>query len=431
MIDRYLQEVARQIRWKRARKPILDELQAQIEDQIVENLRAGMTGEEAVRRAVEAMGDPAAVGIELDRLHRPRPDFVSLGLIFALLCVGAVFNSLLNGSAQLLPILLGIVLAAGAYFSDFTLLARRPLAVFLGFMLISALLMLAADAHFVLGFIPQNRLHHLFLLFPPAMALLLYRMRTLGPIGILFAGLGLAVQVMIALRFDRNWLPFVLFGGAILFLTAAAGGIFGGKSRLSDLSLTCALLFPFLLSFGAANIRAWQEYGENSLQLINRPQIARLLAGANLIGSCKAESPVDWELLTAGGTYLPLELLAEYGWLALIGTLGLSFTLLIVGTIRCFGQKSQLGRMISLSILSAFGIQTLLYLLSCFGISPIFHAAGILPLLSPGGCGMAINLFLLGIMLSVFRSDDLNHDRIYRIPLQISLRDNILQLIFS
>ena len=38
--------------------------------------------------AVEDMGDPVAVGADLDRLHRPRPQWGMLGLTLALLLVG-------------------------------------------------------------------------------------------------------------------------------------------------------------------------------------------------------------------------------------------------------------------------------------------------------------------------------------------------------
>ena len=68
----YLDTVTAQIRWKRARAAAVRELEAHLEDQRDEFLAEGHPPAEAERLAVEEMGDPVAVGTDLDRLHRPR-----------------------------------------------------------------------------------------------------------------------------------------------------------------------------------------------------------------------------------------------------------------------------------------------------------------------------------------------------------------------
>ena len=84
----YLDAVEAQIRWKRARTVSARELETHLEDQQEEFLAEGHPPEEAERLAVEDMGDPVAVGADLDRLHRPRPQWGMLGLTLALLLVG-------------------------------------------------------------------------------------------------------------------------------------------------------------------------------------------------------------------------------------------------------------------------------------------------------------------------------------------------------
>ena len=81
----YLDAVEAQIRWKRARTVAARELETHLEDQQEEFLAEGHPPEEAERLAVEDMGDPVAVGADLDRLHRPRPQWGMLGLTLALL----------------------------------------------------------------------------------------------------------------------------------------------------------------------------------------------------------------------------------------------------------------------------------------------------------------------------------------------------------
>ena len=84
----YLDAVEAQIRWKRARTVAARELETHLEEQQEEFLAEGHPPEEAERLAVEDMGDPVAVGADLDRLHRPRPQWGMLGLTLALLLVG-------------------------------------------------------------------------------------------------------------------------------------------------------------------------------------------------------------------------------------------------------------------------------------------------------------------------------------------------------
>ena len=64
-------QVCLMIRWKAARKPVADELAAHLEDHAAALEARGLDPETAARRAVEAMGDPYALGAELDAAHPP------------------------------------------------------------------------------------------------------------------------------------------------------------------------------------------------------------------------------------------------------------------------------------------------------------------------------------------------------------------------
>ena len=64
-------QVCLMIRWKAAREPVADELTAHLEDHAAALEARGLDPETAARRAVEAMGDPYALGAELDAAHPP------------------------------------------------------------------------------------------------------------------------------------------------------------------------------------------------------------------------------------------------------------------------------------------------------------------------------------------------------------------------
>jgi rod shape determining protein RodA len=95
-IDEYLDAVCGEIRWKAARKQVRDEIRAHIEQRAEEYASAGDSREKAEEKAVAGMGDAARTGKELDRLHRPRYDWVLIGSLVALLLVG-IFQTITVG----------------------------------------------------------------------------------------------------------------------------------------------------------------------------------------------------------------------------------------------------------------------------------------------------------------------------------------------
>lgn len=70
----YLKSLTEQIRTKRARTMVAEEVEAHIEDQKQDFMAHGL-GEEAESMAVIEMGDPVEAGVKLDRVHRPKMDW--------------------------------------------------------------------------------------------------------------------------------------------------------------------------------------------------------------------------------------------------------------------------------------------------------------------------------------------------------------------
>ena len=139
-IAAYLEAVQGQIRWKRARPLLVRELERHLEDQRDDFLKEGKAPDEAERLAVEDMGDPVTVGTELDRIHRPRPQWGLLGLTIALAAIGVVLRVLFRQSyVQQMGIMrflaslgLGTVAMLGMYFFDVSRLVRHARAVYIG-----------------------------------------------------------------------------------------------------------------------------------------------------------------------------------------------------------------------------------------------------------------------------------------------------------
>ena len=74
----YLKSLTEQIRTKRARTMVAEEVEAHIEDQKQDFMAHGLGEEEAESMAVVEMGDPVEAGVKLDRVHRPKMEWTGL-----------------------------------------------------------------------------------------------------------------------------------------------------------------------------------------------------------------------------------------------------------------------------------------------------------------------------------------------------------------
>ena len=91
-METYLEKLLSQIRCKKARPYIAEEIRDHIESQIADNLSEGMSYEEAEKNAVTDMGDPVEVGISLDRIHKPKIAWKLLVIVGILSLLGILIQ---------------------------------------------------------------------------------------------------------------------------------------------------------------------------------------------------------------------------------------------------------------------------------------------------------------------------------------------------
>ena len=83
-LSEYLDTVSEQIRCKRARTMVREELENHVQEQAEAYEADGMTAPEAMREAVRQMGDPIETGTALNRIHRPQLEWKFLILVLLL-----------------------------------------------------------------------------------------------------------------------------------------------------------------------------------------------------------------------------------------------------------------------------------------------------------------------------------------------------------
>ena len=419
----YLDTVGAQIRWKRARPALLRELEQHLTDQRDAFLEEGADGESAERMAVEEMGDPVAVGTELDRLHRPKPQWGLLAATLALALLGGFLRVWLTASGaksyeNIDPILTALALALGsgcllgAYLLDYTWLVRHAGGVYAGAVVLGLVTLWLSPVRNYASYYT----HYVVLLYPTAYALWLYRCRGKGWNGFFLTVLGGVPLAAVAGAVPDMLGVCILLGtGFALLLTAAASDWFGiGKWRTA--------LAAAGIAAAVALAAVWMAAGHGLLQrrlsICLHPEQdplgygyqgvmvrAALAASQWRGGGSEVVSPYSYERSVPGWNrdFLLTTMVYKLGWLPF-----LLLVLAVAGLLawllwKCLRQKNQAGQLVALSVILPLGVQAALSLMQNLGYL-LFSAS--MPLVT-GNLVTVVFMGLIGVALSVFREERL------------------------
>lgn len=424
-IKQYLETVCRQIRLKSVHADIREEIENHIADQKEAFISQGMEEETATVKAVEQMGDPVIVGTELDRTHRPKPEWSIIALTALLLLAGTFIRvytapqedygiTLFN--RQLVFTLMGIGLMAFCYYLDFSLLGKFPITAFL-----------SLAAFIILIIVRTNSINgrHIYatyplLLFPVIYAGIVYRMGNKGYPGIILCGLLFVIPFALSLTIPSVASAIVLVLSCLTILTVAIARNRFGVRRLYALLLvyvpTCSVFLLFInLAHDSLIQRAARHYpfsdafGSGYMENI----IRQLLSGARLTGQGSLSETVGEavsQLLPGiSSDFLLAYSVHRFGWLAFVAVVLLMAIFIIRAFMLCLKQKSFLALLVSMAVTTTIALQTVFYIVANLGL-PIFSPLS-LPLISQSSSYLLVNMCLVGVLLSVFRTGHLVKDR--------------------
>ena len=427
-IQEYLTAVEEQIRWKRAKPVVSLELQRHLEDQRDVFLEEAHEPEEAERLAVEEMGDPVSVGMELNNLHRPKPQWSLLGLTLLLAVARSALRVWLTAGwteyymdidpvKTLAALLLGTVGMLAAYFLDYTFLGRHAVAVYIG-------AVLAGVAALWWSPTVNNASYdtrYIVLCYPVVYAVWLYACRGKRWIGIFMAVLGGVPLSLLGL-----WVPYLAgtlllwSSGFLLLLTAAWNDWFGiGKWKSAAVPLMCAISMAgyvcyvlFAIGYNSARLSVFlnperDPYGSGYQAIVTR----KALSVSQWLGEGRWSntiSPYPYEHAVPGceGDFFLTTIIYKLGWLPFL-VLVVIFSLLILWLLRrCLRQRNQLGRLIALAVVLTLGLQAVCSVALNMGYV-LFSVS--FPLVV-GNLHMVLDMTLIGLALSVFRGSTIAHD---------------------
>lgn len=422
----YLDTVAAQIRWKRARAMVTWELARHLEDQRSAFAAAGYANAEQL--AVEEMGDPVSVGVELDCIHRPKPQWGLLALTILLALTGVLlrigmtaswgpYDMEAEPSKALFAFGLGCAALLAGYFLDYARLGRHGRGIYLAALAVG-LTALAVSPR-VNGCAYYARCVTLY--YPVIYAFWLYSCRRRGRAGLVLAVLGgiplAAVCILAPYAFG---LFLLLLTGFVLLIIAAWHDWFGIGRRKSvgSIVLGAAALSAAVLLYAYRS-----DFISRRLACALHPELDPSGAGYQASAIRKALGASQWLGEGTWSASLPFEqsvpgcdsdaflttLIYKLGWLPFLCVV-LAFTALTAWLLhRCLKQKSQLGKMAALAVVMTLGIQALCSLAWNLGF-PLSSAS--FPLIM-GNLSTVLNMGLIGLALSVFRGERLPWEPAY------------------
>lgn len=439
-MDEYLKTLLEQIRCKKARPYIRQELQNHMEDQIEANIHAGMNYESAEKEAVKDMGDPIETGISLDRIHKPQIAWKFLLMITLISTAGILIHTMIarhiNGNdistsnEYIIHVMVGIVVMMALYFLDYTLLARfsRVIAVILLAMCLLTLLFgstVNGMSYFL--FLGRNISVQAFMLFyVPIYGGVIYKYHGLSYKGLIKAAAWMVMPVVLVLRLPSIMTAGLMLISMLVMLTIAIqkdwfivqkkktiGGLWGIFMAMPVVAFLMVYWGNGLAPYQKARIQAVvSDSGEANWLTAT---LRSFLRSNKFVGSSGTNVA---EILPEFNTdYILTYLSSTYGMIAAIFLCCVLAVLILAIFNTVMKQKNQLGMMMGCGCDMIFLVSFLINVLENLGALP--PTATFLPFLSAGGSYIIVSYGLMGIVLSIYR-----YKNVYPRYVKVSIRLN-------
>lgn len=393
----YLEILAEQIRYKKALPMIEKELEDHMEDQKKDFLASGMTEKEAEAAAVMEMGDPVAVGVDMDRIHRPKMVWGLILFTGALYLAGMIFRYLLYDRSGLgiyianswVYYVLAFVVMIGVCYVDYSRIGEkaRELTVGLFLILMAGIWFGGTVVNGSVGWISVGgmmilNVRVLVYLFLPLYGAILYRYRGQGYEVIWKAAAWMLPAVVVVFYANSLMLALLLcVFSMVIFLLLYAGMVwkFGALYQKERLQM---LLPP---------------YGEE-ISAVMEP-LRSAAANSHMVGS-SAQAMKGLEMY-GDRDFLFTYILSFCGILTAVLFISLIAVLLFYLLKHTLRQRNQAGRIMGLGCTVVLVGRLVIYLLGNLGLQP--YGDGYCPFLSTGGSSAVVTGILLGLLFSIYR----------------------------
>ncbi|MEK3980551.1 FtsW/RodA/SpoVE family cell cycle protein [Psychrobacillus sp. FSL K6-2836] len=146
-MESFIQQVTQLIRSKEAKATVAEELKKHLVLAQTKHMERGLSKEEAMTKAIQDMGSPAALGKSMNKIHKPKIDWLLIATFSALLLCGFLPIEAPVYSKKIITIFLGVGLVVVLYRYDYRKLIKQEKWFFVATIVVLLLLMYFPTYH--------------------------------------------------------------------------------------------------------------------------------------------------------------------------------------------------------------------------------------------------------------------------------------------
>jgi cell division protein FtsW (lipid II flippase) len=415
--NQFLEQVKSQINSKEAKKFITEELNHHIKETKKSLIQNGVNEEEAEQKAIEQMGSPIQLGIQFNKLHRPKVDWLMVLLLLSALSIGFLPIVFSYGYAdtdyylrqKMIIVILGITATLAMMFFDYRKMKNAGWLFYtLGimFLLINILLpntYVNGVPNIMIGPLTLENLMAVPFFFIAWASF--FNSTWLKPIYFILL---FSIPVLLFLNIPSISTTFIYI---VMVFSMLWWSTLKRKS-IVKIFIVCALILPSSL--------IWQLRTERVQKLLSflNPEkdphgggylilrIKEIMFNASWFGN-----PAVKEFVPQGQTnFVFVFFTYYYGWFFAI-LLGIVLSLFIARIILVIPKiKDTFGKILLIGAIALYSVQMISNIAMTLGLFPLMEMS--LPFISYGLMPVLLNSFLMGIVLSVYRRKDLTYSSI-------------------
>ena len=411
-MEEYLKNLLDQIRCKKAHAAIREELESHISDQIEDNMKAGMTREEAEKAAVCDMGDPVTTGISLDQIHRPKMARQMIVLMAVIMFAGVLIHWMMGAPVACMQTISGFCLMFFICHLDYTRIAAIAKVIAAGIILVGIYALFFGVRFggniFVASLLWfRISMFSFLMLYVPVYGAILYSYYGEGYKGLVKAALWAVPPLFIALMMPSLTLFLILSVCMVSLLVLAVVKKWFQVKQKRVVIGAAILVLAITGILQIANAPYQMDRIRNFLAGdVESNYVTKVLkncfSGSILIG--KGVEELKTTLPDYNNSFILAYLTGTYGYIICAAVCAVLVLLIVAIFSIVFRQKNQLGMMMGFGSGMILFTNIAINLLENFGILPTSQT--FLPFFSKGGSCMYVCYILMGVILSVYRYKD-------------------------
>lgn len=411
-MEEYLNNLLDQIRCKKAHAAIREELESHISDQIEDNMKAGMTREEAEKAAVCDMGDPVTTGISLDQIHRPKMARQMIVLMAVIMFAGVLIHWMMGAPVACMQTISGFCLMFFICHLDYTRIAAIAKVIATGIILVGIYALFFGVRFggniFVASLLWfRISMFSFLMLYVPVYGAILYSYYGEGYKGLVKAALWAVPPLFIALMMSSLTLFLILSVCMVSLLVLAVVKKWFQVKQKRVVIGAAILVLAITGILQIANAPYQMDRIRNFLAGdVESNYVTKVLkncfSGSILIG--KGVEELKTTLPDYNNSFILAYLTGTYGYIICAAVCAVLVLLIVAIFSIVFRQKNQLGMMMGFGSGMILFTNIAINLLENFGILPTSQT--FLPFFSKGGSCMYVCYILMGVILSVYRYKD-------------------------